>query len=380
MKAMETVEGTELPLEAGREEHVSLRPPASDPTTPMAKLAEADRHLLAIGAEVATLREELARLREEAGERAELLSEREMVIAELSGLLPTLEEARVSAVRQAEGASAALTRSEARLAEQAGRFAELERQLATVDATNAAHQQVVVELEARLEAERTKREGSERALVAAQAHTQSVERSLAEARSRLESLSGDHERLLAERAEERAQAQRQADETSAALARHVASLSELGTNLARVRSEHEVRSVAVERPHVAAESASLTQLRFVLRVGGVRDATNAVVDALLVGSKSSSGVRLLGDNLRRSRERLVIEAQLRRGRTPASALPRQTAALEAGKRLAKVLRPGNGASWGVTIRRSPRAARHSRAALPVRTPAISGVPDSKRTS
>ena len=116
-----------------------------------------------------------------------------MVIAELSGLLPTLEEARVSAVRQAEGASAALSRSEARLAEQAGRFTELERQLATVDATNAAHQQVVVELEARLEAERTKREGSERALVEAQARTQSVERSLAEARSRLESLSGDHE-------------------------------------------------------------------------------------------------------------------------------------------------------------------------------------------
>ena len=269
VKAMETVEGTELPLEAGREERVSLRPPASDPTTPMAKLAEADRHLLAIGAEVATLREELARLREEAGERAELLSEREMVIAELSGLLPTLEEARVSAVRQAEGASAALTRSEARLAEQAGRFAELERQLATVDATNAAHQQVVAELEARLEAERTKREGSERALVAAQAHTQSVERSLAEARSRLESLSGDHERLLAERAEERAQAQRQADTLEAALSRRVAGLSELEASLARVRSEHEeVKAVAPERPYLVKDSSSLTHLRFVLRAGG----------------------------------------------------------------------------------------------------------------
>src|SRR4249919_1278672 len=125
MKAMES-EGTELPLEAGSETGMSLRPPEDDPATPMAKLAEADRHLLAIGAEVATLREELARLRVEAGQRAELLAEREVVIAELSGLLPTLEEARVGAVRQAESASVALTRSEARLFEQTAHLAGLQ--------------------------------------------------------------------------------------------------------------------------------------------------------------------------------------------------------------------------------------------------------------
>ena len=294
MKAMEKGEGTELPLEAGNEGRMSLRPPEDDPATPMAKLAEADRHLLAIGAEVATLREELARLREEAGQRAELLAEREVVIAELSGLLPTLEEARVGAVRQAESASAALTRSEARLSEQTAHLAGLQRQLATVEATTAAHEQVVAELEARFQVER---EGSERALAEAHARTQSAERSLAETRSRLETLSGDHERLLAERAEERELARRQAEETSAAirasesrlaretnrvetleqeletleaaLARRVAGLSAIEANLAQVRSEHEdVKTVAPDRPYLGAESASLTHLRFVLRAGG----------------------------------------------------------------------------------------------------------------
>ncbi len=347
----------------------------------MAKLAEADRHLLAIGAEVATLREELARLREEAGQRAELLAEREVVIAELSGLLPTLEEARVGAVRQAESASAALTRSEARLSEQTAHLAGLQRQLATVEATTAAHEQVVAELEARFQVER---EGSERALAEAHARTQSAERSLAETRSRLETLSGDHERLLAERAEERELARRQAEETSAALARHVASLSDLGADLARVRSEHEdVKTVTPHGPYLAAESSSLTQLRVVFRVGGVRDATSAVVDALLPGSRSASGARLLGDNLRRSGDKLVIEAQLRRrGAQAASwALPPRTAALEAaGRRLAKALRPGNGDSWGVAIRRSARAGKHARATLPVHARTVSGALDSGHAS
>ncbi len=274
-----------------------LRPHEHDPATPMAKLAEADRHLLAIGAEVATLREELARLREEAGERAELLAEREVVIAELSRLLPTLEEARTDALRQAEDASAALTRSEARLSEQAGRFAELQRQLATVDANNAAHERVVAELEGRLAAERVKGDGSERALAGALARAQSAERSLGEARDRFEGLSGDHERLLAEREEERTVAERQAEVTSAAvrasesrlsreakrvetlerelgtlepaLAERVVRLSELEAELAEARSEHEeVKAVGTDPPMRSAELSSRGHLRFVLRVGG----------------------------------------------------------------------------------------------------------------
>ena len=235
----------------------------------------------------------------------------------------------------------------------------------------------MAELEARLEAERAKREGSERALARRRRDTQSAERSLAEARSRLESLSGDHERLLAERAEERAQAQRQADETSAALARHVASLSELGANLARVRSEHE--EVRPSPPIVPTSPPSRRASRsFVSSCGSAACGTRRVRSSTRCspGSRSSSGVRLLGDNLRRSRDKSSSKLSSVAGGLPSWALPPQTAALEAGKRLAKVLRPGNGESWGVTIRRSHACSKHSRAALPVRTPAISGVPDS----
>src|SRR5207342_2759339 len=120
LRVMNTGEDTGAPLEPPREGRPSppAEPGGGDPAIPKEKLAEADRHLRTIGAEVAALREELARLREEASERAELLVEREVVIAELSGLLPTLEEARIEALRQAEDASAALSRTEASLSEQ----------------------------------------------------------------------------------------------------------------------------------------------------------------------------------------------------------------------------------------------------------------------
>lgn len=297
---METVDGTRR-LDGRHDEGVSRRPPdqnhEDDPATPMAKLVEADRHLLAISAEVGALRDELARLREEAGERAELLAEREVVIAELSGLLPTLEEARVDALRRAEDASAALVQTEARVTDYAGRVIELQQQLAAIDATNAARDGAVDELEARLADERAKREGFERALAEARAISQAAERSLTEARVSLEHVSGDYERVLAEREEERAVAQRQAEVTSAAvrasesrlsrelsrvealereletleaaLAARVVSLSELEDELARARSEHEeMNAVATEVPYRSAEPLSSTHLRFVLRPGG----------------------------------------------------------------------------------------------------------------
>jgi DNA repair exonuclease SbcCD ATPase subunit len=297
---LETVQGTTVPLDTGRDTSPVPRPPGppdAPPTTPLAKLAEADRHLLAIGAEVATLREELARLREEAGERAQLLAERDAVIAELSGLLPALEQARIEAVRDAEGAHAALTRAESRSSAQAGRLAELERRLATVDASTAANERAVAELEARLTEERSKREGAESSLAEAVGRTRSVEQSFAEARTRLEALTGDHERLLAERLEERALAERRSDETASAirasesrlareteraealererrnlenaLSERVAGLSALEAKLARARSEHEdAKAVDPERPQLAAVPSSSTHLRFVVRAGG----------------------------------------------------------------------------------------------------------------
>jgi hypothetical protein len=403
---LETVQGTTVPLDTGRDTSPVPRPPGppdAPPTTPLAKLAEADRHLLAIGAEVATLREELARLREEAGERAQLLAERDAVIAELSGLLPALEQARIEAVRDAEGAHAALTRAESRSSAQAGRLAELERRLATVDASTAANERAVAELEARLTEERSKREGAERAVGEALVYTRSAEHSLAEARTRLEALTGDHERLLAERLEERALAERRSDETASALrasesrlareteraeaverergnlesalSQHVAGLSALESNLAQARREDEVVRVAAARsPHLRVESVrTLPQLRVVLLIGGVLDATSAAVDTLLFGSRHSLDVRHLGDNLSRVRERLVVEAQ-HRGRGTASLLrPPQTAARVAGRTLARALRPGRRATWGVGIRGISRRPASPRGALPV---AAQGIPGS----
>jgi len=299
-KVMETIEGVGTPHDQRRDEGVLQRPPGQtdeDATTPMAKLVDADRHLLAIGAEVAALRDELARLREEAGARAELLAEREVVIAELSGLLPTLEEARVHALRQSEAASSALAQTQARVSEYARQVVELQQRLASIDEANAARDGAVRKLEAQLADERASREESERALADAHAVSRAAEVSLAESRTRLASLSGDYERLLAEREEERAEAQRQAEVTSAAvhasesrlsrevgrvarlereletleaaLAERVVSLSDLEHKLAEARSEHEEASAAAaEPPSRSAEQLNPTHLRFVLRSGG----------------------------------------------------------------------------------------------------------------
>ncbi len=399
---LETVEGTTVPLDTGRDTSPVPRPP-EPPATPLAKLAEADRHLLAIGAEVATLREELARLREEAGERTQLLAERDAVIAELGGLLPTLEQARVEAVREAESAQSALTRAEARFSAQAGRFAELERRLATVDATTTANERAVAELEARLAEERSKREGAERGVGEALVYTRSAERSLAEARTRLEALSGDHERLLVERMEERSLAQRRSDEAAAAirasesrltreteraealererrnleaaLSQHVAGLSALESDLAQARDEEHrgARAIAAPAPYFRIEtSRTVPHVRFVLLVGGVLDATSAAVDTLLFGSRHSLDMRHFGDNLARVRERIVVEAQ-HRGRGTSSLLrPPQTAARVAGRKLARALRPGRGGAWGVRIRRGARVPGPPRRALPVRAQGIPG--------
>ena len=224
---MNTGEDTGAPLEppSGRvERHLPPSQAATSRRSQKEKLAEAaDRHLRAIGAEVAALREELARLREEASERAELLVEREVVIAELSGLLPTLEDARVEALRQAENASAALVRTEARLSEQATRVTELQGRLATVEADTAARERLVADLEARL------------------SHEQ----------KRVATLEQELETL------------------EAALARRVAGLSELEATVSQVRSEHEdvTAAIATDHPNIAAESSSLGHLRFVLRAG-----------------------------------------------------------------------------------------------------------------
>ena len=153
------------------------------------------------------------------------LVEREVVIAELSGLLPTLEEARVEALRQAEDASAALVRTEAQLSEQAARVTALQGQLATVEADTAARERLLADLEARLAEERAER-ANERAEARRQAEEGAAAMRLSESRlfqekKRVETLEQELETL------------------EAALARHVAGLSELEATVSQVRSEHE---------------------------------------------------------------------------------------------------------------------------------------------
>jgi hypothetical protein len=225
-RAMDTIEGTGAPLEPhgreGRSESSLPEPDSERATTPRERLAEADRHLLTIAAEVTALRDELARLREEANERAELLTEREVIIAELSGLLPTLEESRIDALRQAEEASAARGRAEALLAEQTARATELQAQLAAVEADAATREGLVADLEARVAEERARRGALEHEL----------------------------------------------ETLEAALASRVAGLSKLEAAVSHVRSEHEeVKTVAIDHGHAPIESSDLGHLRFVLREG-----------------------------------------------------------------------------------------------------------------
>lgn len=363
---METVEGTRPALEVGRDEGVARRPlEQHEQPDPAATLADADRHLLVIGAEVVGLREELARLREEAGERADLLAEREVVVAELSSLLPTLEEARVDALRRAESASVALTRAEARVSENGGRIIELQRQLATVASTNAAHERVVVELEARLATERATRDGTERAVGEALAWTRSAERSLAEARARLEDVSGDHGRLLVDGKEEHVVEQQRVEETSAAVRVPESRLSRETQRADALERERETLEAALAQ-HVAGLSELEAELA---RARSEREAARAV-----------AYVRLVGDKLLRARELAVVEARLRRLGTPSWLFPPHAAALEASRRLADVFRPGNREPRSIRIRASASALRHPLAALPVHVRAISGVRDGRQSS
>jgi hypothetical protein len=348
-----------------------------DEAVPKERLADADRHLLAIGAEVAALREELARLRAEAGERAELLAERELVIAELTGLLPTLEDARVQAEREAEDASSALFRTEARLSEQAARATVLQAQLATVEEANATREGLVADLEARVAEERTKREGSDRARAEASAHTQAAERSLVQVRRQLEDLAFENERLLAERENERAEARRlledreaairlsearlieektrietlehERENFEAALDRHLAGLAQLEAAVSHVRGEHEeIRAaVAADHRYDIAGSSRLEHPRFVFWVGGVLDATSAAVDALL--SRSAPDVDRTGAN--------TVGHTL--GHEASGTRP-QAAVREAGRWLTDVFRHANERSRGRALR-SP--GRHPRGAL-----------------
>jgi hypothetical protein len=399
MKDTDLIEGPTPPLEP----HGGEARPASpaewggeELPTPKEKLVEADRHLLAIGGEVAALRDELSRLGEEANARAELLAEREVVIAELSGLLPTLEDARIQAQRQAEEASAALFRAEARLSEQAARVNDLTTKLATIEADRATRGELIADLQARVAEERAKREGSERAQVDAVTRTQSTERSLAHARNQLQSLFSEHERVLAEHEGERAEARRQVEELAAAarlsesrlgqekervealerelealeaaLARHVTGLSQLEAAVSQVRTEHEEMRTAIAHanPQVAVESPSLDHPRAVFWVGGVWDATSAAVDALLSRSRSVQGKpdvdMTVGDD--HTRAWSVSQARAHRISTPSGPPRPQAAMREVGRRLADVLRVANEKSRTHAIRGISHG-RHPPDVLPV---------------
>jgi hypothetical protein len=150
---METIDRTRPALGSPDEGAPLVEPDGGvvgEPAAPIVKLAEYDRHLSSIGAEVAALQEELVRLRADADQRAHLLAEREVVIAELSGLLPTLDEERVRARQQAEDASAALADADARLAAQTARVAQLERELEEVGTALGRRVRRLAELEGEL--------------------------------------------------------------------------------------------------------------------------------------------------------------------------------------------------------------------------------------
>ena len=360
---MDTVEDTGAPLEPHSGEgrpSPPAEPGGGDPAIPKEKLAEADRHLRTIGDEVAALRQELARLREEASERAELLVEREVIIAELSGLLPTLEEARVEALRRAEDASAVLVRTEARLSEQAAQVTALQGRLATVEADTAARERLLADLEARLAAERAERE-NERADARRQAEEGAAAARLSESRlvqekQRVETLEQELETL------------------ETALARHVAGLSELEATVSQVRSEHEearAADIATDHPYLPAGSQSLHHPRLAFWVVGVWDATSAVVDALLPRSRPALDVHLAD----RTRERTIVQARDRGVETPSGVARPQAAMREAGRWLTDVLLLANDRSRGRAVRGV--LARQPRSVPSARPPAISRVHDQR---
>jgi len=345
---VKTVEPVAEPAFDMRHNEGTVRPALehaeADPAAEMAKIADTDRHLRVIGAEVVGLRDELARLREEAEERTKALAEREVVVAELSGLLPTLEEARINALRRAETASVALTGAEARVSEYAGRIVGLKQQLAAVTAASATHERTVVELETRLAAEQAKRDGTERALGEALAWTRSAERSLSEARARLEAVSVDHEGLLLEGKEEHAVEQRP-EKTSTADRAPESHLSRETAHIDRLERERETLDVALAR-HLARLSDFEADLAHARRE---REAARAV-----------AYVRLLSDKLLRARELAITEA-----------------AREASRRLADAFRAGSRESRTVRTRTRARALRqHPLTALPANARAISRGRDS----
>jgi hypothetical protein len=245
----------------------------------------------------------------------------------------------------------------------------------------------VADLEARVTEERTKREGSEQARTEAFARTQHTERALAQAQRRLKSLFAEHERVLGERDDERAEARRLAEERAAdarlfdlrlsqekkrvqalereletleaALARHVAGLSELGVAVSQARSEQEeVRAVvASDRARVAA-AQSLDQPRLVFWVGGVLDATSAAVDALRSRSRPGLHQHLDARSYERRADVTLPESSAR--------APRPQAAMrDAGRWIADVLRHANERPRARAIQRAASSAnpRPSQAAL-----------------
>ena len=292
--ALETVRHPEL-AEREHELTVPADPEATlepDGSSPIAKLAECDRHLTSIGAEVASLRHELARLREEAQGRDKLLEEREVVIAELSGLLPTIEEERIRARRQAQAASAALTKRETSLREQTARVSKLERELEAFRAAMVERDRAGAELEASLAGAHAKLEDTRRALAEAESRAQAAE----PAQLQLEALSAERDNLVVSLREERERAQLQAGEASdmlstanarlkresmrtaalerelttfgAALAQRVGRLADLEAELAETRRQVDTqRSADRSAPGVPAEVRA-GHLRFVLVAGG----------------------------------------------------------------------------------------------------------------
>jgi hypothetical protein len=261
---------------------------------PIAKLAECDRHLASIGLEVESLQQDLARLRAEAEERDGLLGERDVAIAELGGLLPTLEAERVRARREAHAASVELDRAKVELSEQAQKTAALERALDELRAHVEDRNRTISELEGDLAHTGARLEESRQALVDAELRASAAE----PARRELESVSTERDRLLVTIHDERERARRQAEDAAEALlhaeeraqrestraaalerelmsfgfalAQRVGRLAELEAGLSDTESRDPAPSQFSPRAAETSEPRRTGHVRFILEPGGYK--------------------------------------------------------------------------------------------------------------
>jgi hypothetical protein len=88
--------------------------------------------------------------------------------------------------------------------------------------------------------------------------------------------------------------------------------------------------------------------------------TREAIDALFYGASQPSALRIWARHLGAVRERTVFESHLQAALNPFWALPPRAALVESLAAIRTDLVPASGESWGVKLRRVPRAVRDAR--------------------